>query len=350
MRRLMLPMVALAVAAVVAFPASVTAHTDCAAVIAASLAGTAEPLVDLTPLVPRCFDSKAEDEFKHQYLEFYSDEATEGAQVTLAASNVEYMIIAKLSGTCNDRDHARVSRQRAQIVLGQLLPSARKYLDRMGFDLVAMQRAIGFASENTGVQASLKTQLEALDGELKSLFQVNGTIRAAANKLQALSCDAAVADAELGFTQFTNAMKGIRAARDEISRLLVEFDRAPCKDFAKQVNPMPAGQVSAAAGGGGTQRGTAGKLDVLAPRQLHLVAGGGAVLPLTLTAHANGFVRIELTRGKTMVTGVSGLMSTGSAGLRIAVPSGASRGSAELRVVFSSSHQTLVATVSIRII
>ena len=110
---------------------------------------------------------------------------------------------------------------------------------------------------------------------------------------------------------------------------------------------MSPGQVSGAAGGGGTQRSSAGKLDILAPRQLR--GTKGAVLPLTLSARAGGFVRIELTRGKTSVTGISALMDRGTAGLSIALPRGASRGIARLEVLFSSSHRIRVTTLSIRI-
>lgn len=332
-----------------AFPASASARTRCHGAPVASASAQNEPLVELTPLVPTCFDNKAEAEFRHQYGEFQADEAQQEGQASLSLANVENALKhPPHGGTCKDRFNTAYSQAKAKLVLDTLLPRARKFLDGAGLDLEAMKRELRFAAHNKAVQASIRSQLGEFGQGLTALFQVNSAIRTSATKLNALDCNAALVEEENASGQFSGAMKTINDAQRAIDRRLVEFDKAPCKDLATEGAPMSPGQVNHLAGGGGTQSGNAGKLNVLAPRRLR--GRKGALLPLTIRARANGFVRVELTRGRTTVTGVSGLMHRGAAGLRLTLLRGASRGIAGLRITFSSSsHRTAIKTLSIRI-
>ena len=53
-------------------------------------------------------------------------------------------------------------------------------------------------------------------------------------------------------------------------------------------SPLTSAQIGRAAGGGGTQKRSAGALEVLAPRTLKLTRGGRSKLSLTLTTKQSG--------------------------------------------------------------
>ena len=336
----------LAVAAVVTLVPAI-AHASCRPVARAS-SGTV--ISGVVPTV-KCFERTLEQDFRRHYARFQSDEAEATLQTQLGISNIENPVKAPThGGTCNSDDYNRsYSHRKARVVLDSLVPTAREFLDKARDDLQDMSEAAAFAASNHQVLSSLADEWVALHREVDSLYTANNRIETGAKQLDALNCEDALTSAEVAQQTKDTATRLGEKARRAIDKLLSGFDHEPCKDFSSESSPMSAGQISRAAGGGGTQTGRAGRLDILAPRRIS--GQRGTRLPLTLKARAPGAFRIDLTRGKTEATGVNGLIRRGAASLRIVLPHAAARGPAKLRIVFSSSHRAVATkTITIRIV
>ncbi len=343
-------LIATGASAAVAAPA--TTHVQCrahatASTAAAPRASSKEELVDLAPLTPNCFDRRGEAKFKAEFAAFRSNETLWGGRAALALKNITDAVEhPPHGGRCSDTYNAAYSRAKARAVLSDLLPAARKYLDsarrRKG------QMASSFAGTNAQVDAGIIRVARELGQTLADAARVNTGIEAAATDLSALNCDVAQSSAESWWKSLLNIFTRLLAGEHQIDTLLQDFDKAPCKDFATEGAPMSPSQVSHAAGGSGSQSATAGKLQVIAPRRLRGAPGG--VLTVSLRAHASGFLRLEMTHGKTTITGFSALMKRGAASVRVALPKGATRGLAKLWIVFSSSNQTKFTTLTVRVV
>lgn len=335
--------------------APAVARANCHRVHASSLVGAriaaGQPLlVDLAPLTPNCYDHAAERRFRDDHSDLGAQLGIADSRINRAAANIEDAV--KRSGGCDAKRNRKYSSDKAQVVLTQVIPEAETSIEGIKDDLASMFEFgnSSFALQNKDVYYSLRSNVTTLQRAIDradAMISPISNLKQAAQNLGKFDCRAAHTGAKVATAIWQDIDKEIALGHRNIAALLNKFSKAPCKDFAPQGAPMSPGQISGAAGGGGTQRGSAGQLSLVAPRRLRVT--DGSKLPLTLTAHAKGFVRIELARDRTVVTGISALVNRGSGSVSIEIPNGASHGVAKLSVVFVRSHHVATTTLSIKI-
>ncbi len=96
---------------------------------------------------------------------------------------------------------------------------------------------------------------------------------------------------------------------------------------------MTAGQVSAQAGGGGTQRSDLGRLDVIAPKRFR---AGRTSLVLAVTAERAGRLSVALLKGSSIKAKKAATFGgAGTFSLKLRVPRRLAAGSYRLKLTFT---------------
>jgi hypothetical protein len=227
---------------------------------------------------------------------------------------------------------------------------ARKALDQLGLDHAAMNRNHPFG-DNKHTETLIDVALYAMNKRIKDTFTALDTLNAAAEAYAAGDRDGGMNLTHEGVSQTDEAEGGLANVAAEIRAALIEL-RTECPNAAQSVAPMSASQIDRDSGGGGSQRASAQRFTVLAPKRMRLNHNGRTLLPLTLTIPTNsGDVQVTVARGNTLITSVDVSMGArhGAGGLLLKLPAKTSPGSVQLTAVFTPGASASSVTIKLPI-